>query len=101
MLTLLASKCFNSINQMLPDVDQFGILPSQRALAEITELIHIADMIHHEVVNLPVEDQGTETMKDLSFGNKLIVLGGDILLARACKDLALLYKPQVINTLIN
>ena len=97
MLTLLISKCINMINPMLPDLDRFGILPSQRTLAEITEIIHIADMIHHEVVELPIDKESikTDVMNDLSFGNKIIILGGDVLLARASKDLALLYKPQV------
>lgn len=97
MMTLLTAKALNLFDSTLPDVDQFGILPGQRALAEITEMIHMAHMIHKEVVTLETNQDNNdfETSKDLSFGNKLVILGGDLLLARACKELALLYKPQV------
>ena len=78
---------------MLPDIDQFGILPQQRALAEIAEMIHMANLIQSEVIDLGSE--GEEENRELAFGNKLIILGGDMLLARACKELALLYNPQV------
>ena len=115
MLTLLVAKALNLVNPVLPDLDQFGILPSQRVLAEVTEMIAIAHMIHKEVVDLELmeegEGEGTRERKlkagyeegtssdsgDLSFGNKLVILGGDILLARACKELSLLYKPQVMT----
>ncbi|XP_003384094.1 PREDICTED: decaprenyl-diphosphate synthase subunit 2-like [Amphimedon queenslandica] len=113
MLTLLVAKALNLVNPVLPDLDQFGILPSQRVLAEVTEMIAIAHMIHREVVDLELMEEGEgtreETLKggyeegsssdsgDLSFGNKLVILGGDILLARACKELSLLYKPQVVG----
>lgn len=106
MMTLLTAKALNLFDSTLPNVDQFGILPGQRALAEITEMIHMAHMIHKEVVTLETnqevitmetnqDNRDLETSKDLSFGNKLVILGGDLLLARACKELALLYKPQV------
>ena len=113
MLTLLVAKALNLVNPVLPDLDQFGILPSQRVLAEVTEMIAIAHMIHREVVDLEMEGgEGTREKPkrdeeglssdsgDLSFGNKLVILGGDILLARACKELSLLYKPQVRNIVV-
>jgi geranylgeranyl pyrophosphate synthase len=96
MLTLLASKCINLLNPSLIEVDQFGILPSQRTLSEITETIRLADLIHGEVVDLN-DGHCSSKSNDISFGNKLIILAGDILLSRACKDLALLYKPQIVN----
>ena len=93
LLTLLVSKALNVLNPMLPDIDQFGILPQQRALAEIAEMIHMANLIQSEVIDLGSEEE--KENRELAFGNKLIILGGDMLLARACKELALLYNPQV------
>ena len=101
MLTLLVAKVFNLVNPVLSGADQFGILPSQRVLAEVTEMIDIAHLIHQEVVDLgrkeerEAEEEEESDGSDLSFGNKMVILGGDILLARACKELSLLYKPQV------
>lgn len=101
MLTLLVAKVFNLVNPVLSGADQFGILPSQRVLAEVTEMIDIAHLIHQEVVDLgrkeerEAEEEEESDGGDLSFGNKMVILGGDILLARACKELSLLYKPQV------
>lgn len=96
LLTLLVSKAVNNINPTVPDMDQFGIIPSQRVLAEITEMIHTANTIHSEVIDM--QDLGLEgDGKDLEFGNKLVILGGDLLLARACKELAQLYNPQVVG----
>ena len=87
-------------NSTLPDLDQFGVSSNQRVLAEITEMINMAYMIHSEVVDLDTVQEDTvqvdtERVKELEFGNKLLIIGGDILLAKACKELALLYNPQV------
>lgn len=104
-ITLLVSKAANLLNRTLPDTDQFGVLPSQRALVEITELINGAHLIHSEVVDLSRTDTGqwneaerTCDLGDLTFGNKMVILGGDMLLARACKELAQLHKPRVSKT---
>ena len=102
LITLLTSKAFNVLNPILPEVDQFGILPSQRALAEVTEMIHSALLLHVEVVSKGEEEEVEEEEKqqflsDLAFGNKLVILGGDMLLARACRELAQLYVPEVLR----
>ena len=96
---LLVSKTINLFNHALPDLDQFNILPGQRTIAEITELIHMAYTMHQEIVDLPSEATGGETdrLKDYAFGNKLVILGGDRLLARASRELSLLYNSQVRN----
>ncbi|XP_049597167.1 all trans-polyprenyl-diphosphate synthase PDSS2 isoform X2 [Syngnathus scovelli] len=65
-----------------------GIYPSQRNLAEITELIHTAFLVHRGVVNLKELTASDGLLKDMEFGNKMAVLSGDFLLANACTGLA-------------
>ena len=98
---LLISKAANVTNSSHPDLDQFGITPNQRLLAEITEMINMAHLVQSEVVDLNtgatpafVADE-SDWIKDIEFGNKLLIIGGDMLLAKACKELSLLYNPQV------
>ena len=54
------------------------ILPKQRTLAEITDLVHTAHLIHTGVINLNTPNESLE------MGNKMAVLCGDFLLARSC-----------------
>ncbi|KUI61549.1 putative hexaprenyl pyrophosphate synthase, mitochondrial [Cytospora mali] len=58
------------------------ILPSQRRLAEITELIHTASLLHDDVIDHSVSRRGAPSA-NLEFGNKMAVLAGDFLLGRA------------------
>ncbi|XP_064614725.1 all trans-polyprenyl-diphosphate synthase PDSS2-like [Liolophura sinensis] len=74
-----------------------GILPSQRSLAEITEMIHTANLIHKGVVNLSDLLPQDGPLKDMEFGNKMAVLSGDFLLASACTGLAELRNTQVVE----
>ncbi|XP_059141351.1 all trans-polyprenyl-diphosphate synthase PDSS2-like [Physella acuta] len=74
-----------------------GVYPSQRSLAEITEVIYTANLIHKGVVNLNelLPDDGP--FADMEFGNKMAVLSGDYLLASACSGLAKLGFPIVVE----
>ena len=110
---LLVSKLLNTLVIEQPDTeerrqDQFGIIPSQRSLAEIAEIIHCAYMIHLGVVNTKrLSKSGEEELHknvggddeidedDLLLGNKMAILGGDYLLAKACTGLAQLHNNQV------
>ena len=97
---LLVSKLFNTLR---PDtegkkLDHFGILPEQRALAEIAEIIHSAYVINLGIVNmkeLHSSDQLPMTEEEMYLGNKMAILSGDYLLARACTGLAQLHHNQV------
>lgn len=68
---------------------------SQRNLAEITELIHTAFLVHREIVNLKEWTDSDGPLKDMQFGNKMAVLSGDYLLANACTGLAQLNNTKV------
>jgi hexaprenyl-diphosphate synthase len=74
------------------------ILPSQRRLAEITELIHTASLLHDDVIDHSVSRRGNPSA-NLEFGNKMAVLAGDFLLGRASVALARLRDPEVTELL--
>ncbi len=84
-----------------PMTDYFGgsdILPSQRRLAEITELIHTASLLHDDVIDNS-DSRRSSPSANLSFGNKMAVLAGDFLLGRASVALARLRDAEVIELL--
>ncbi|XP_019393394.1 PREDICTED: decaprenyl-diphosphate synthase subunit 2 isoform X1 [Crocodylus porosus] len=74
-----------------------GIYSSQRSLAEITELIHTAFLVHRGIVNIGELKSCDGPMKDMQFGNKMAVLSGDFLLANACTSLAQLQNTKVVE----
>ena len=74
------------------------ILPSQRRLAEITELIHTASLLHDDVIDHSVSRRSSPSA-NISFGNKMAVLAGDFLLGRASVALARLRDAEVIELL--
>ncbi|KKA26999.1 hypothetical protein TD95_000540 [Thielaviopsis punctulata] len=89
------------LTSFLPDtpaqVDD-DILPSQRRLAEITELLHTASLLHDDVIDESQSRRG-EPSANLAFGNKMAVLAGDFLLGRASVALARLRNAEVIELL--
>lgn len=64
-------------------------------MAEITELIHTAFLVHRGIVNLKEWRVSDGPLKDMQFGNKMAVLSGDFLLANACTGLAALDNTKV------
>jgi hexaprenyl-diphosphate synthase len=75
-----------------------NILPAQRRLAEITELIHTASLLHDDVIDNAVTRRSSSSA-NTQFGNKMAVLAGDFLLGRASVALARLRNPEVIELL--
>lgn len=73
-------------------------LPLQRRLAEVTEMIHTASLLHDDVIDAADTRRGVSSVNTL-FGNKLAVLAGDFLLARASICLARLRSVPVIELL--
>jgi len=74
------------------------ILPTQRRLAEITELIHTASLLHDDVIDRSSTRRGAPSA-NIEFGNKMAVLAGDFLLGRASVSLARLRHPEVTELL--
>ncbi|KAI4097157.1 MAG: hypothetical protein LQ348_000036 [Seirophora lacunosa] len=77
---------------------QSDILPSQRRLAEITELIHTASLLHDDVIDNSMSRRSAPSA-NIAFGNKMAVLAGDFLLGRASVALARLRDAEVIELL--
>lgn len=75
-----------------------GVTSRQQTLAEITEMIHTAHLIHKGILNLSSSSIPDENdLHDLQFGNKISILSGDYLLANACKGLANLRNCKVMS----
>lgn len=64
-------------------------------MAEITEMIHTADLIHRGIIELKSDMLDNANLGNLQFGNKMAVLSGDYVLASASRALAQLYNAQV------
>lgn len=67
----------------------------QQRIAEISELIHVASLLHDDVIDHSDSRRGLKTLNTI-FGNKVAILAGDFLLARASVSLAALQNSEVI-----
>lgn len=70
----------------------------QQRLAEITEMIHTASLLHDDVMDHAEVRRGIPALNSVH-GNKLAVLAGDFLLSRASLNLARLKNVEVIELL--
>jgi len=75
-----------------------GITPRHRRLAEITEMIHTASLVHDDVVDESEVRRGVPTVHSL-FGNRIAILAGDFLFAQSSWYLANLDNLQVVKLL--
>ncbi|XP_063700397.1 all trans-polyprenyl-diphosphate synthase PDSS2-like [Culicoides brevitarsis] len=76
-----------------------GVLHSQRALAEVTEMIRTSHLVHQGLVNLqPLVNAGNElsSESEMIFGNKIALLGGDYLLGNSSLELANLRNQDIV-----
>ncbi len=71
---------------------------AQIRLAEITEMIHTASLLHDDVIDVSDTRRGMKSVNQ-QFGNKLAILAGDFLLARASVCLARLRNLEVVEVL--
>ncbi|XP_055606987.1 all trans-polyprenyl-diphosphate synthase PDSS2-like [Uranotaenia lowii] len=104
LIILLVSKAAGH-TASVPETDHdssVGVLHSQRALAEVTEMIRSSQLIHNGIINLQSMDNAGNNLSgdsDMIFGNKIALLGGDYLLAHASKQIATL-RNQDLNMLM-
>lgn len=75
-----------------------GILPKQRRLAEIVEMIHTASLLHDDIIDNSAAQRGS-TSGNTAFGNKMAILAGDFLLGRASVAIARLRNAEAIELL--
>jgi len=71
---------------------------AQRRLGEISEMIHTASLFHDDVIDGADTRRGIPAVHE-QFGNKMAILAGDYLLARASIYLARLRNVQVVETM--
>lgn len=88
-IVLLASRT------TMPNQD---ITQRHRRLAEITEMIHTASLVHDDVVDESQVRRGIPTVHS-SFGNRIAVLAGDFLFAQSSWYLASLDNLEVVKLL--
>ena len=75
-----------------------GVSEAQVRLAEITEMIHTASLLHDDVIDVADTRRGVKSVNQL-FGNKLAILAGDFLLARSSVCMARLRNLEVVELL--
>ncbi|MHC5613016.1 MAG: solanesyl diphosphate synthase [Nostoc sp.] len=74
------------------------ITPRHRRLAEITEMIHTASLVHDDVLDESDVRRGVPTVHSL-FGNRIAILAGDFLFAQSSWYLANLDNLEVVKLL--
>ncbi|HEY9844808.1 MAG TPA: solanesyl diphosphate synthase, partial [Candidatus Caenarcaniphilales bacterium] len=79
-------------------VDQ-DITPRHRRLAEITEMIHTASLVHDDVIDESAVRRGVPTVHSRFGSNRVAVLAGDFLFAQASWYLANLDSLPVVKLL--
>jgi octaprenyl-diphosphate synthase len=67
-------------------------------LAAATELVHMASLVHDDVVDETHERRGASTASEC-YGNKISVLGGDYLLSKAFYLLSTHGSPEILRAL--
>ncbi|ETV88190.1 hypothetical protein H257_01501 [Aphanomyces astaci] len=72
------------------------IAASQQRLAEITEMIHTASLLHDDVIDEADTRRGMQSVNKV-FGSKLSILAGDFLLARSSICLARLRSLEAVE----
>ena len=71
-------------------------LPTQLRLAQIVEMIHVASLLHDDVIDGADLRRGAASAP-AAFGNKYAILGGDFLLGRASVALSRLGESEVVE----
>jgi len=98
-LVLLMSRAANAHESPAQENDKemnSAVYASQIRLGEITEMIHTASLLHDDVIDVADTRRGVKSVNQM-FGNKLAILAGDFLLARASICLARLRNVEVVE----
>ena len=97
LIVLLLSKAAGHHNVSEMEEDKAaGVLHSQRALAEVTEMIRTSHLVHKGLVNIhPGLFEDGAVLNDMTFGNKIALLSGDYLLSNCCVELASLRNQEI------
>ncbi|KAB2073885.1 hypothetical protein ERO13_A07G106000v2 [Gossypium hirsutum] len=100
VLLLMATALDVHIPELSPpgfgDTLTIDLRTRQQRIAEITEMIHVASLLHDDVLDDADTRRGVGSLNAV-MGNKLAVLAGDFLLSRACLTLASLKNTEVVT----
>lgn len=100
LIVLLVSKAAGHRDvESSADEKKSGVLRTQRALAEIAEMIRTSHLMHNGLQN-PEEPrlaprEPAVARNDTAFGNKIALLSGDYLLANSFEELSALRNQHV------
>ncbi|KAJ0014925.1 hypothetical protein Pint_20671 [Pistacia integerrima] len=94
MATALNVRVLEPLPEGAGDALMTELRTRQQCIAEITEMIHVASLLHDDVLDDADTRRGIGSL-NLVMGNKLAVLAGDFLLSRACVALASLKNTEV------
>jgi geranylgeranyl pyrophosphate synthase len=83
---------------LAPDGVDENVAKKQLQLGQITEMIHVASLIHDDVLDVADTRRGGDAVH-VMYTNKVAVLAGDYLLARASMLLARLQHLQVVEVM--
>ncbi|XP_011506232.1 PREDICTED: decaprenyl-diphosphate synthase subunit 2 [Ceratosolen solmsi marchali] len=99
LIVLLISKAAGHLNVDDMEEDKAaGVLHSQRALAEVTEMIRTSHLVHKGLVNIqPGLYPEPSELNDMTFGNKIALLSGDYLLGNSAAELAALRNQDLVE----
>nr|KAJ0221787.1 hypothetical protein LSAT_V11C200062280 [Lactuca sativa] len=94
MATALNVQISKPTSEGVMDMFSTALRLRQQSIAEITEMIHVASLLHDDVLDDVDTRRGIGCL-NFVMGNKLAVLAGDFLLSRACITLASLKNIEV------
>jgi len=98
MMVLLLSRAMAIDTPSIGSIQRSDLFTAQRRLAEISEMIHTASLFHDDVIDGADTRRGAPAVHKV-FGNKMAILAGDYLLARASIFLARLRDVEVVETM--
>ncbi|KAJ0396011.1 hypothetical protein P43SY_009741 [Pythium insidiosum] len=97
LVSMAAEEHRRALGLPLPTAQSEGFtVAAQQRLAEITEMIHTASLLHDDVIDEADTRRGVPSVNKV-FGDKLSILAGDFLLARSSICLARLRSLEAIE----
>lgn len=99
-ICLLMARACNQFEpkSVVVDSGRETVTRNQYKIAVISEMIHTASLIHDDVIDKADIRRGGRTVNAL-WGNKMAVLVGDFILARATQVLCSIGRPSVISVM--
>ncbi|KAK2642935.1 hypothetical protein Ddye_024698 [Dipteronia dyeriana] len=93
MATALNGRLSEPLSDGVGDALTTELRTRQQCIAEITEMIHVASLLHDDILDDADTRRGIGSLNAV-MGNNLAVLAGDCLLSRACVALASLKNTE-------